>query len=59
MASDPITGAARYLFDAAQAKQQGAPFPAGLAPPDVATAYLVQDILQALWVEAGAGKVAG
>ncbi|MBT3369708.1 MAG: hydratase [Rhodospirillaceae bacterium] len=59
MASDPITGAARYLFDAAQAKQQGAPLPAGLAPPDVATAYLVQDILQALWVEAGAGKVAG
>lgn len=59
MASDPIAGAARYLFDAAQAQEKGAPLPPDLAPADVAAAYLVQDRLQALWTEAGAGGVAG
>ena len=59
MASDPISGAARYLFDAAQAKGQGAPLPSDLAPADVATAYLVQDMLQAFWTESGAGEVVG
>ncbi len=57
--SDPIEGAARHLFKAAQAGHKGAPLPDNLAPTDVAAAYLVQDRLQALWVEAGAGAVAG
>ncbi|MDP6692128.1 MAG: fumarylacetoacetate hydrolase family protein [Alphaproteobacteria bacterium] len=59
MAPDPITAAARYLFDAARAREKGAPLPPDLAPPDVPTAYLVQDMLQALWTEAGAGEVVG
>ena len=58
-ATDPIEGAARYLFDEARAGHKGAPLPDDLAPPDVATAYLVQDRLQALWEEAGAGPVVG
>jgi len=57
--ANPIAGAARHLFAEAQAGHKGAPLPDNLAPPDVATAYLVQDRLQALWVEAGAGAVAG
>ncbi len=56
---DPIEGAAQYLFAAARAGRRGAPLPADLAPPDVAAAYLVQDRLQALWVAAGTGAVAG
>ena len=56
---DPIEGAAQLLFKAARAGEKGAPLPTDLAPPDVATAYLVQDRLQALWVAAGAGPVAG
>ncbi len=59
MTSDPIAGAARHLFDALRAKEQGRPLPGDLAPPDIATAYQVQDKLQALWIEAGAGAVAG
>ncbi|MBC8240770.1 MAG: hydratase [Alphaproteobacteria bacterium] len=54
-----IEGAAQHLFAAAQAGDKGAPLPKDLAPPDVATAYLVQDRLQALWAQAGAGAVVG
>jgi 2-keto-4-pentenoate hydratase len=57
--ADPIEGAARHLFAETRAGHKGAPLPDNLTPPDVATAYLVQDRLQALWVEAGAGPVAG
>ncbi|MDA1098040.1 MAG: fumarylacetoacetate hydrolase family protein [Proteobacteria bacterium] len=56
---DPIEGAARHLFAEARAGRKGARLPDALAPPDVTAAYLVQDRLQALWVEAGAGAVAG
>ncbi len=59
MAPDPIAAAARHLFDAARAKERGAPLPPDLTPPDVPAAYLVQDMLQAFWAEAGAGEVAG
>jgi 2-oxo-3-hexenedioate decarboxylase/2-keto-4-pentenoate hydratase len=57
--ADPIESAAQHLFQAAQAGDKGAPLPPDLAPVDVAAAYQVQDRLQALWVDAGAGDVAG
>ena len=57
--SAAIEGAAQHLFAAALAGDKGAPLPKDLAPPDVATAYLVQDRLQALWTEADAGVVVG
>ena len=57
--SAAIEGAAQHLFAAALAGDKGAPLPKDLALPDLATAYLVQDRLQALWTEAGAGAVVG
>ncbi|MFP6747441.1 MAG: fumarylacetoacetate hydrolase family protein [Alphaproteobacteria bacterium] len=59
MPDDRIEAAARHLFQAAQAGDKGAPLPGDIAPGDVAAAYRVQDRLQALWVEAGAGAIAG
>jgi 2-oxo-3-hexenedioate decarboxylase/2-keto-4-pentenoate hydratase len=59
MANDLIDAAARHLFQAAQAGDKGAPLPNDIAPADVATAYQVQDRLQTLWIEAGAGAIAG
>ena len=55
MPDDRIEAAARHLFQAAQAGDKGAPLPGDIAPGDVAAAYRVQDRLQALGVEAGAG----
>ncbi|MCS5606085.1 MAG: fumarylacetoacetate hydrolase family protein [Alphaproteobacteria bacterium] len=56
---DPIYGAARHLFRAAENGDQGALLPEAIMPRDINAAYRVQDALQALWVEAGAGEVAG
>ena len=58
-AMDPIYGAARHLFRAAENGDQGALLPEAIMPRDIDAAYRVQDALQALWVEAGAGEVAG
>ncbi len=59
MTNDVIEAAARHLFNAAQAGDKGARLPGDIAPGDVAAAYLVQDRLQALWLDAGAGAIAG
>ncbi|MBT3533189.1 MAG: hydratase [Rhodospirillaceae bacterium] len=59
MSTDAIEGAAQHLFQAARAGDKGAPLPPDIAPADVDTAYRVQDRLQSLWHEAGAGAVAG
>ncbi|SVC73724.1 uncharacterized protein METZ01_LOCUS326578, partial [marine metagenome] len=59
MAIDPIGGAARHLFRAAKNGDQGALLPETITPKDVHAAYRVQDALQTLWVDAGAGEVAG
>ena len=56
---DPIRGAARHLFRAAENGDQGALLPEAIMPKDMYAAYRVQDALQALWVKAGAGEVAG
>ena len=56
---DPIRGAARHLFRAAENGDQGALLPEAITPKDMYAAYRVQDALQALWVEAGAGEVDG
>ena len=59
MVIDLIEAAARHLFQAAQAGERGATLPDDIAPADVEAAYQVQDRLQALWIEAGAGEIAG
>ncbi len=59
MSDDTIEAAAQHLFQAAQAGDVGAPLPTDIAPGDVDTAYKVQDRLQGLWAEAGAGAIAG
>ncbi|MDP6563264.1 MAG: fumarylacetoacetate hydrolase family protein [Alphaproteobacteria bacterium] len=59
MAETAIEAAARKLFADTRAGRQGTPLPAELTPPDMTAAYAVQDRLQALWQDAGAGPVAG
>ena len=59
MTTNPIDGAAEYLFRATQAGDKGTPLPDDLAPPDPETAYLVQDRLQAMLMDAGAGPIVG
>lgn len=59
MTMDTIYRAARYLFKAAQNGEQGSLLPEDIMPNDMTAAYRVQDALQALWMEAGAGEIAG
>jgi 2-oxo-3-hexenedioate decarboxylase/2-keto-4-pentenoate hydratase len=58
-AENAIDAAAQNLFQAAKAGDKGAPLPDDIAPGDVETAYQVQDKLQALLMDAGAGAIAG
>ena len=59
MTTNPIDGAAEFFFKAAQAGDQGIPLPNDLMPPDADAAYQVQDRLQKMWIDAGAGAIVG
>ena len=59
MTKDAIYSAAQHLFQAAQNGEQGALLPEDIMPNDMTAAYSVQDALQAFWIEAGAGEIAG
>ncbi|MDE0941609.1 MAG: fumarylacetoacetate hydrolase family protein [Alphaproteobacteria bacterium] len=59
MVADPIESAAAYLFQAARNGDQGIPLPNDIIPADADAAYQVQDRLQAMWIDAGAGPIAG
>lgn len=59
MSDYDIDAAARALFDQNRQGQTGTLLAPPLYPPDLASAYRVQDRLQGLFTAAGAGSVAG
>lgn len=59
MTKDAIYSAAQHLFQAAQNGKRGGLLPEDIMPNDMTAAYSVQDALQAFWIEAGAGEIAG
>jgi 2-keto-4-pentenoate hydratase len=54
-----VKTAAQYLFDSARNRENHTGLPDDLMPPDLQSALQVQDELQSLWQQAGAGGCAG